>query len=149
MAKNDYSKKYSTWMTLTLSIALLSSCASYRPILDEDEAYTSVGEGRAERDIDTCMSKADTYLKKHNSERMGKQAGRGAVGGAVLGGALGLVMGGSVASTAVGAGVGAAGGAAAGAGGVAMKDNLSPDEIKQNYVERCLGRKHYTVLGWK
>lgn len=149
MANCAYSKKTFTVSFLALIVSVLSGCASYRPILDEDDTYTSAGEARAERDIDTCMTKADSYLKKHKGDRMAKEAGRGAVGGAIVGGALGLVMGGNVASTAVGAGVGAAGGAAIGAGGVAAKDNLSPDQVKQNYVERCLNRKSYTVIGWK
>jgi len=128
---------------------LLSACASYRPILDENAKYNKVGEARAERDIDNCLNRADRYLSKHKSERMRKEAGRSAVGGAAIGGVLGLVGGGSVASTAVGAGIGAGVGAAAGAGGVAAEDNLKPDQIKQNYVTRCLQRQKYEVVGWK
>lgn len=128
---------------------LLSACASYRPVLDENPKYVKVGEERAERDVDACMSRADSYLAKHREERARKQAGRGAVIGAVAGGAIGLMAGGNIGSTAVGAGVGAAGGAAGGYLGDKAKDNLTPDEMKQRYVMNCLSRKQYRVIGWK
>ncbi len=131
------------------ALTLLSACASYRPVLDENSQYMKVGEERAERDIDACMSRADHYLAKHREERARKQAGRSAVVGAVAGGAIGLLAGGNVGSTAVGAGVGAVGGAAGGYFGDKAKDNLTPDEMKQRYVNNCLNRKQYRVIGWK
>lgn len=127
----------------------LSGCASYRPILDDNEKYQQVGESQAEKDIDACMTRADAYLEKHKSERMKKEAGRSAVSGAIVGGLIGVVSGGGLRSGAIGAGVGGAVGAGAGAAGVAAEDNLTPDHIKQNYVTRCLQKMNYDVIGWK
>lgn len=132
-----------------LSLLVLTACASYRPVLDENPKYVKVGENQAERDIDACMSRADTFLAKHREERARKQAGRSAVVGAVAGGAIGLISGGNLASTAIGTGAGAAVGAGAGYLGEKSKDNLTPDEIKQRYVSNCLARKQYRVIGWK
>lgn len=128
---------------------MLTGCATYRPILDENEKFIQVGETQAERDIDQCMARADAYLEKHKSERMQKEAGRGAASGAIMGGIFGALTGGGLRSAAVGAGVGAAVGAGGGAAGVAAEDNLSPDRIKQNYVIKCLNKQQYDVIGWK
>jgi uncharacterized protein YcfJ len=139
-------------LSLCLQVApvlSLTACATYRPILDENEKFIQVGETQAERDIDECMTRADAYLEKHKSERMKKEAGRGAASGAIMGGILGVVTGGGLRSAAVGAGVGAAVGAGGGAAGVAAEDNLSPDRIKQNYVTKCLNKQQYDVIGWK
>jgi uncharacterized protein YcfJ len=125
------------------------SCASYRPILDENQKYSAVGETKAESDIDTCMTRADAYLAKHQNERTSKAVGRGAVGGAIIGGVLGAVSGQGVKGLAGGAAMGAAGGAAGSYLGEKTKDNLSPDALKQKYVANCLERQQYQVIGWK
>lgn len=129
-------------------IAGAIGCSSYRPIVDENEHYMKVGSTRAEADIDDCLARADRYLEVHKSDRILKEAGRGAAGGAIVGGLIGALSGnGGKALT--GAAIGAGVGAASRAGGVASKDKLAPDEIKQNYVTQCLKRKRYVVLGWK
>lgn len=128
---------------------LFTACASYRPILDENTKYSKVGEARAEKDIDECMSKADSYLAKHKNEGMKKQMGRQAVQGAALGGVIGVISGnglqGAVGGAAIGAGVGATGAYV----DEKTKDNLKPDQLKQRYVRNCLERKDYQVIGWK
>lgn len=137
--------------TTILAFAALSlfSCASYRPILDENQKYQTVGESKAESDIDTCMSRADAYLEKHKNERTSKAVGRSAVGGALLGGVLGAVSGRGLEGLAGGAAIGAVGGAAGGYVGEKTKDQLSPDALKQKYVSNCLERQQYQVIGWK
>lgn len=128
---------------------LLSACATYRPILDENPKYSKVGEARAEKDIDVCMSKADTYLAKHKADRRNKEVGRGAVGGAIVGGLIGAVSGKGVGGAVGGAAVGAGAGAAGALVKDSTRDNLNPDELKQHYVKNCLERQQYQVIGWK
>lgn len=136
-------------LSVTAIGLIFTACASYRPILDENPKYNKVGEVRAEKDIDECMNKADSYLAKHKNEGMKKQMGRQAVQGAALGGIIGAVSGnglqGAVGGAALGAGVGAAGAYA----DEKTKDNLKPDQLKQRYVRNCLERKDYQVIGWK
>lgn len=136
-----------TCLFFLLSTFLLS-CATYRPVLDENDHYLKVGDAMAEKDIDDCMFAADRYLEKHKSERLGKEVGRQAVGGAILGGVIGAITGDTRNAIA-----GAAGGAAVGAGGAYLgeksKDNLKPDALKQQYVTKCLERKKYNIIGWK
>ncbi len=130
------------------STLLLTGCASYRPIVDENEKFQKVGSAVAEQDIDDCTSRANNYLEKHNSEMMQKNAGRAAVGGAAIGGAIGLLTNG-VKGGIVGAGLGAGVGAGSSAIGDASKNKLKPDEVKQRYISKCLAKKGYDVIGWK
>lgn len=132
-----------------LALTTLFSCASYRPVLDENSQMQKVGEARAEKDIDLCLQKADSYLAKHKNDRMKNSAIRGAGQGAVLGGVVGLLSGGNLQSTAGGAMIGAGVGAAGGALDEATKDKWKPDDMKQRYVKNCLERKKYQVIGWK
>ncbi len=136
-------------LIILLASASLFSCATYRPVLDENAQMQKVGPARAEQDIDKCLQKADAYLSNHKSDRMKNSAIRGAGQGAVFGGVLGLVSGGNLQSTAGGAMLGAGVGAAGGALGEATKDKWKPDELKQRYVKNCLERKKYQVIGWK
>jgi uncharacterized protein YcfJ len=134
----------------TIAVTLLiSSCASYRPILNDNAQYQKVGEEQAEADIDLCMKKADAFLEKHKEERARKQAGRQAVGGAIIGGVIGALSGRGIEGAAGGAAIGGAAGAAGGYVGEKSKDNLKPDDLKMNYVQKCLEQKNYQVLGWK
>jgi len=140
------SKKITSILLVSL---FFSACASYRPILNDNAQYQKVGEAQAEADIDLCMNKADAFLEKHKEERAQKQAGRQAVGGAILGGVIGALSGRGIEGAAGGAAIGGAAGAAGGYVGEKSKDNLKPDDLKQNYVQKCLQQKNYEVLGWK
>lgn len=129
--------------TLLGCLMMAAACASHRPILDENRKFQKVGESRAEKDIDMCMSKADKYLEKHNKARLNRSVKRQAVGGAVVGGLFGALsgkgVGGAVGGAALGAGIGASG---------AYASRNGPDPLKQNYVNNCLQRQSYVVLGW-
>ena len=140
--------KFKNMVLVALALSL-SACASYRPILDENEKYDSVGETRAEADIDYCMNRADRYLAKHKSEKTKKEMGRQALKGAAVGGLIGGLGGGNLSSAAGGAIVGAGVSAGATALGASMEDKLSPDQLKKQYVRNCLNRKNYQVIGWK
>ena len=142
-------KNLTTQFVFLFSALTLFSCASYRPILDENEQYEKVGESRAEADIDQCVAKADRYLEKHSSEKTRKEMGRKALTLGAIGGVVGGLSSGNLSGAAGGALVGAGIGAGSVALGDAMKDKLSPDELKKRYVSNCLQRKNYQVIGWK
>lgn len=133
-----------TFLLLTITVG----CSSYRPVVDENEGFDRLGPSGAEKAIDDCMARADRYLEAHKSQRLKNEAGRGAVSGAVIGGIAGALTG-NTRNALGGAAIGAGAGAAGRALGVATKDGLSPDELKQNYVARCLKRKNLVVIGWK
>ena len=114
-------------------------CAS-KPVLYPNQKFESVGEKKAKEDTKNCMKKADSFLKSPKAKKMLKSGGAGAVLGGVVGGVAGIFSGNIAGGAAQGAAMGGAGGAVAGA--------LSPDELKQRYVNQCLSKKGYQVLGW-
>jgi outer membrane lipoprotein SlyB len=126
--------------TKMVPLLILISCAS-KPVLYPNEKFESVGEVNAQEDTEICMKKADKFLKSPKAKKMLKSGGAGALLGGVVGGVAGIFTGNIAGSAAQGAAMGGAGGAVAGA--------LSPDELKQKYVNQCLSKKGYQVLGWE
>jgi uncharacterized membrane protein len=120
-------------------LVILTSCAS-KPKLYPNEKYKSVGKEAAAKDVNKCMADAEKFLESNK----GKQVAKGAGGGAAVGAAMGAVWGAFSGNAAQGAMRGGAIGAAGGATGAA----LTPDQIKHNYVNQCLGEKGYQVIGW-
>lgn len=127
--------------TVALIIVMLSfaSCSS-KPKLYPNQKLKSAGKEVADKDIKQCMADADAYLETDEAKRITKGAGKGAAVGAAMGAVWGA-FGGSMGRGAIrGGAVGAAGGAAGTA--------ISPDTLKQRYVNQCLGEKGYQVIGW-
>lgn len=122
-----------------ISLILVVSCAS-RPKLYPNKYYKSQGKEMAEKDIKQCMDDADEFLESSKGKQILKGAGRGSIFGTIMGGVTGLITGD------IGKGLvqGAALGTAAGATGEA----ISPDRLKQSYVNTCLSEKGYRILGW-
>jgi hypothetical protein len=132
---------------ILLSAFVLIFCfaGTYRPVLDENDAFK---KGNSEKDIDGCLTAADKHLASHSKTRTKKAVGRGAGLGAAFG-ALGGALSGSPTGIVKGAGRGAAGGAGSSAIMETSRDNLTPDQMKQNYVKNCLEKKGYKILGWE
>lgn len=127
-------------IALLFSLLILSACAS-SPKLYPNAKYKEVGEKSAQKDIEECMKNAENYLKSPSAKKITKGAGKGAVVGAAVGAVTGIFTGN------VGRGAlrgGAIGGAAGGASAA-----ISPDELKRRYVNHCLAKKGYRVLGWE
>lgn len=135
-------------LTITLLIFAITSCASYKPILDQNEKFLSTAEEQRQNEIALCKKEADEYLDKMKAERAAREAGRKAVIGGVVGTAVGALSGGNLKSTLIGTAVGAGVGAAVGALSVAGEDKVKPDVIKQRYIANCLAKKGYSVIGW-
>lgn len=121
-------------LLILISLFALAGCASH-PTLYPNAKYKKVGEAQAKSDIKECEDQAELYVKNERAKSTAKGAGSGAVMGAVIGGLFGGVR---------GMGRGAVGGAAVGATGGA----LSPKQITQRYVTRCLSEKGYEVIGY-
>ena len=134
------------YLVLGISAITLVGCAS-TPQLYPNAKYKQVGKAVAQKDIDRCTQDADAYLKSPKAKKILKGAGTGAAVGAAAGAAIGVVGGlisGDWGSTLGSTAVGSAGGAAVGGTSAA----LSPDQLKQRYVNKCLADKGYQVLGW-
>lgn len=125
---------------LALLLALfLAACAS-KPQLYPNEKYKAVGKKAAAEDIDRCMAEADEFVKSSKGKKILKGAGTGTAIGAAFGAVTGLFTGNLGRGLVQGGATGAAVGATAGA--------ISPDQLKHNYVNQCLGEKGYRVIGW-
>ena len=125
---------------LTVStIAFLIGCTS-NPVLYPNSKLKKLGVEQSKADIKSCKADAEIYLKNSKSKQVGKAAAGGAVMGAAMGAVSGLFRGKVLEGAAEGAAVGAAGGAAGGA--------ISPDRIKRRFVNTCLAKKGYKVIGW-
>lgn len=142
--QSNLMKKIST----ILLILSLASCASYKPILDQNAKYSSTNEEQRQSDIDLCKKEASDYLDKFKAERAAREAGRKAIIGGVVGTVFGAISGKNLKSTLVGTAIGAGVGAAVGALSVAGEDKVKPDTIKQHYIGNCLAKKGYSVIGW-
>jgi outer membrane lipoprotein SlyB len=125
-----------------LSLSMILSACTSKPILQPNKKYQRVGHERSEQDIDICLKQADKQLEKTQARR----TMRGAAIGAVAGGAVGALSGSS-------GHVGTLGGAALGAGGGAVGGALigrymTPQDAKRSLVNYCLKQKGYEVAGW-
>lgn len=126
-------------LILTLLSLTVSSCAS-KPKLYPNSTYKELGKERANAAIDKCTAEAKEYLDSSEGKKLLKSTGAGAAVGGAMGAVAGLFYGNVAQGAARGAAIGGAGGAVSGA--------LSPDELKQRYVNKCLADQGYQVLGW-
>ena len=141
-----YAKKYV--LTILISLSLIS-CASYRPILDNNQKLKRVGLKEANKEVDKCLAEAEEYLQASKKRRMAKEAGRKSIWGGIFGSVFGFLSGGTLKSAGIGTAIGAGVGAVSGAGGVVAEDKIKPDQIKQRYTSNCLARKGYSIIGWQ
>lgn len=131
--------KYVQLFAIMLVLAVLGACAS-KPRLYPNPTLTSRGRAAGDADIDQCMKDADVYLDSAEGRKIAKSAGFGAVVGGMAGAVSGLFSGNVGRGAAEGAAIGGVGGGTAGA--------LSPNELKRNFVNKCLADKGYQVIGW-
>jgi len=124
---------------LPLFLLFLSSCAS-KPVLYPNEKYKSMGKESSNKVVEKCIEMADAFLESPKGKQILKGAGKGSVIGTVLGGITGLLTGDLLQSLATGAVAGAATGA--------TSEAISPNRLKQAYVNRCLAKNGYEVIGW-
>jgi outer membrane lipoprotein SlyB len=134
-------------MFLSLFIILvMGGCASPRPILYPNAHYSVVGAETAERDIESCMSLAESA----GADSPGSDAGEAAAqtaGSVGIGAAAGAVGGAVVGAAGSGSAIGAATGATAGLlHWIFSEPERSP--AFENYVNRCLQERGYEAIGW-
>ena len=131
---------------LCAAMCVLAACAhSQSPVLYPDAHLQRIGKERAELDVAECRALASDFVVSPAGKEMAKSTAVGAGGGAAIGAVAGAVGGG-------GAGLGAAIGAATGATagllhGAARQTGPSP--VYKEFVNRCLGERGYSVIGWQ
>ncbi|MBW2268540.1 MAG: hypothetical protein JRH16_08175 [Deltaproteobacteria bacterium] len=132
-------------LALVVLAGVASGCAAKRPLLYPNDAFLEAGQDAVQQDIDACRAEARAYgAGTHPAARTAGSTAVGSASGAAVGAAAGAVRG--------RAGRGAAAGAAGGAAGGFVRGlfrSRNPDPIEARYVNICLGRRGYQVIGWK
>lgn len=131
--------------TLVFAALALAGCAAKRPVLYPNETVSDVGWEAAQRDIDECVAAAEAY-------GAGRTPAARAAGSTVVGSATGAAVGAAVGAVRGRAGRGAAAGAAGGAAAGVVSGIFrwrDPDPIKARFVNICLARQGYQIIGWR
>ena len=141
-----YYNKFCLIFCVVVGSLVVGCAATAKPDFYPNEHFQNVGSVQADVDRKYCLALADNYVKEPNDYlEMGKSGVAGGVAGAGTGALAGAIMKGAVGrSTAAGAAVGAI---------VA----IASESVKQSgrtpsyerFVEHCLQKKDYEVIGWK
>lgn len=129
-------------LSILLVAAMLISCAT-RPVVVPNEQLAQAGGAAPQADIDACLAEAKQAVESDRAKEVAANTAEGAAVGGAVGAATGAVLG-----QGRGAGAGAAGGAA-GAFVRSMLHWRDPDPVEKGYVNRCLRKRGYDVLGWR
>lgn len=133
-------------VVLVVTLLWVAGCATQRPVLYPNHTLQDVGWDAAQADVDACIDEARAY-GAGGPHPAAKTAGSTVVGSAA-GAAVGSVVGAVRGRPGRGAAAGAAGGAVGGfLRGVFRSRRVDP--IEQRYVNICLSRQGYEILGWK
>jgi outer membrane lipoprotein SlyB len=130
---------------ILLCAVLLGACATSAPVVVTTSAADSA---RVARDTEQCRRQATAAvgLNGRDAGTLAQAAGKaGTVG--FVGGAVGSLVAGSKDAWQK-----ARGAAAGGASGIAAKVLLEwnePDDVHQEFVERCMKKRGHDVLGWR
>jgi hypothetical protein len=132
-------------LTLISAIGCASMTTPQTPDLFPNDKLNKTARGQVNADVNHCLALADEYIKQPN--KYGEMAKEGLVGGAVGAGtgALAGVITGNNAGRATGAGA-AVGGILGVLHAASSMNDRSPSY--QRFVEHCLQKQGYEVIGW-
>ncbi len=132
-------------LVIGLIALLLCSACSRRPVLYENPQLTKAGKSAADKDIDDCMAQAkNAGAKSETAATSGREIGVGAASGAAISAVGSAIYDGSVSGRSVGAGAGI------GAAGTIIHRMFRKrtDPLFESYVNSCLQKKGYELVGW-
>jgi len=130
---------------LSLGLFIFLGCAQQRPVLYPNPYLKTLGQERAEADINECVRLATEQGAQGDT---GEQVAKDTAEGGAIGGAAGAAVGAVFGSVGRGAAAGAAGGAA-GALTAGLFRSSEPDPVFRGFVDRCLREKGYEPIGWR
>lgn len=147
-SKQDVVTRTAIQFFTALLAAGISGCASTpepEPKLYPNNHLKQVGSRTAQRDIAECKQLAlESGVNEHKDGEVGRKATGGAAIGGAAGGAYGLVRGNAAERGLAGAAAGAAAGTVH---GTMQSSETSP--VFRNFVNRCLRKRGYEVIGWQ
>ena len=124
---------------------LALGCAQQRPVLYPSPYMKTVGQERADADVNDCIRLASEQGAQRDA---GGQVAKDTAEGGAVGGAVGAGVGAVLSSVGRGAAAGAAGGTA-GALTRGLFRSSEPDPVFRGFVDRCLRDKGYEPIGWR
>ena len=125
---------------------LVSGCVSQqRVVFYPNEHFEKVGAAEAERDYQECLAKAASAGTGDSTVENAAERGAKA---AVVGGSAGAVHG-AVRGHNVGRAAGASAAGAATGGFVSGMLRDQPDPVTRRFIEKCLGERGYSTIGWR
>lgn len=134
-------------LPVLFACGLAAGCATQHPIVYPNSHLEKVGHEGYTRDYEACLRLAEEHVDTQSTEsEIAEKAAQGAVIGAASGAARGAVNGhgGNAGSRAGAAAVGR--GTSGLLGG--LFNNSGPPALVRRFVERCLTKKGYDVIGW-
>jgi hypothetical protein len=131
---------------LVLLMLMAVGCKAQKPVLYPNDYFESVGADVAQTDINECIAKAEAAGVGPERGDAGKNVATSAAVAGAAGAVFGAIMGyDDVARR-------AAASAGAGAAGAAIYEGTksgAPDSMHKQFVNKCLAKKGYEILGWK
>jgi hypothetical protein len=144
------SPQRTTTAALLAAALLLGACAAPQPVVYRTPQTPPAQTERIARDVDLCRQQANAVVGLNAREARAGHAPRKAGEAGVI--AFAAAAAGGLVATSRDVWSRARGAAAAGATGVAVKTLLdwnAPDEVHEEYVERCMKERGHHVLGWR
>lgn len=132
-----------------IGLLFINSCTTLKatrsPDLFVNEKYKTTSAEQRESDIKYCVTLADEYaIKPQTFWNFTKSVFYNALVGAAPGAVGGTIVGDTAQNTAVGAAVGAVIGIIFG-----IQKLYEDRPYYQRFVEHCLHKKEYEIVGWK
>jgi hypothetical protein len=129
---------------------LLGACAAPQPVIYRTPQTSSAEVQRIARDAQACRAQAERVVGLNQRDAVRSSAPRraGEAGAVAFVAAAAAGLAASTRDVWMRARAAAAGGAAGLATKVALDWNV-PDEVHENYVERCMKDRGHEVLGWR
>jgi len=133
------------FLVTIVNVSVVLGCATPAPVLYPNAHLEKAGGAQSKRDIAYCETLAREYVQNRSQVKAAAEYGvGGAAGGAALGAIGGAIGGDAGEGAAIGAAVGAAGGILAG-----LYKSNQPNPTYENFVDHCLTKYGYEVVGWQ
>jgi len=137
--------QWRAWVAIAAALWAFPGCTTPGPVLYPNAHLDAVGEAQSKRDIAYCETLAREYVENPSGVKRSAEYGvGGAAGGAALGAIGGAIGGNAGEGAAIGAAVGAAGGILA-----SLYANHKPNPTYEQFVDHCLEKHGYSVVGWQ
>ena len=125
---------------ISIFLMVITSC-TLTPQLYPNSKYRNVGKKQAMIDIKNCENNANKFLQNNKLKKIVTTGTKSALVVGSIGFIGGLFSGDVLKGLAAGSSIGATYGA--------LTSSISPNILKQNFIEKCLQKQGYEIIGWQ